>query len=482
MQNNQTGAPVYSMTIGGEPVMTTATIPVINPATGSVFAAAPDAGAAELDRAVSAARAAFAGWRATPLAERRARLIGAAERIEQNARELGALFTREQGRPAGFARQEIHAAAYWFRAMAAIDVPVEIAEDSETRRIEVHHEPLGVVCAIVPWNFPVLLAAWKIAPALVAGNTMVLKPSPFTPLCMLRIAELLRDVLPPGVLNVISGGDALGPMMTAHPGFAKISFTGSTATGKRVMESAARDLKRVTLELGGNDAAIVLPDVDVDAVAEALFFGAFYNTAQVCIATKRLYIHDDIYDALRDRLHAIARSARVGDGALKETQFGPLQNAPQYRRVKQLIEETRAAGHVLLEGGPVPEQGYFLPLTLVDNPPDDSRVVVEEAFGPILPLLRYRSIDEVVARANASEYGLAGAVWSADVDRALEVARRLDTGTVWINQNLQSTPQAPLGGHKHSGIGVENGLVGLLEFTQTKSIYIPRQAGYKTGF
>jgi len=470
------------MTIGGQAVSTAKTIPVVNPATGEPFAYAPDADAEELDAAVAAAQQAFPAWRALPAAERRALVIKAAERLEQNSKELGALFTREQGRPFGYARQEIFAAAYWLRAIAAIDIPVEIAEDSDARRVEVHHEPLGVVCAIVPWNFPVLLAAWKIAPALVAGNTMVLKPSPFTPLCMLRIAELLRDVLPPGVLNVISGGDALGPMMTAHPGFAKISFTGSTATGKRVMESAAKDLKRLTLELGGNDAAIVLPDVDVDAVAEALFFGAFYNSAQVCIATKRLYIHDAIYDAVRDRMHAIAQRAKVGDGMEKDTQFGPVQNAPQYRRVKQLMEETKAAGYRVLEGAPVPDKGYFLPLTLVDNPPDDARVVVEEAFGPILPLLRYQTIDEVVARANASEYGLAGAVWSADIEQAVAVAKRLETGTVWINQNLQTTPSAPLAGHKHSGLGVENGLAGLLEFTQPKTLYIPKQPGYKVGF
>ncbi|WP_028080686.1 aldehyde dehydrogenase family protein [Solimonas soli] len=474
--------PVYRMTIAGQAVDAAKTMPVVNPANGEAFALAPDAGTEELDAAVAAAQAAYPAWRALPSAERRALIVKAAERIEQHAKELGALFTREQGRPFAYAKQEIYGAAYWLRAMAAIEIPVEIAEDSEARRIEVYHEPLGVVCAIVPWNFPVMLAAWKIGPALVAGNTMVLKPSPFTPLCMLRIAELLRDVLPPGVLNVICGGDALGPLMTAHAGFAKISFTGSTATGKRVMEAAARDLKRLTLELGGNDAAIVLPDVDVDAVAEALFFGAFYNSAQVCIATKRLYIHDSIYDAVRDRLHAIAQRARVGDGMDKETQFGPLQNAPQYRRVKQLIEETKAAGHVVLEGAAVPEQGYFLPLTLVDNPPDDARVVVEEAFGPVLPLLRYHSIDEVIARANASEYGLAGAVWSADIGQAIEVAKRLETGTVWINQNLQTTPQAPLAGHKHSGVGVENGLPGLLEFTQPKTLYIPKKAGYKLGF
>jgi acyl-CoA reductase-like NAD-dependent aldehyde dehydrogenase len=357
-----------------------------------------------------------------------------------------------------------------------LDIPVDVTEDSDTRRIEVHHVPLGVVCAIVPWNFPVLLASWKIGPALMAGNTLVLKPSPFTPLCTLRIGELVRDSFPAGVINIISGGDALGPLMTAHPGFAKISFTGSTATGRRVMESAAKDLKRITLELGGNDAAIVLPDVDVDAVAAQLFEGAFHNTAQVCVATKRLYIHADIYDRLRDRLHQLARDLPVGDGAEQGNRYGPIQNEPQYRRVLALLDDARANGLTLLEGGPVPEKGYFVPLTLVDNPPEDSRVVVEEAFGPVLPLLKFTDIDDVVARANDSDYGLAGAVWSADVEAATAIAHRLDTGTVWINQNLQSTPFTPLAGAKQSGFGQENGVPGLLEFTRPKAIFIPKAA------
>lgn len=466
----------YQMMIDGKIVDTTARIDVRNPATGEVFETAPDANAADLDAAVAAANRAFPTWRDTPIAERKAALLKAAEVIEANADELASLFVQEQGRPLAGAKMEILGAAMWMKATTALDIPVDITEDSDSRRVEVHHVPLGVVCGIVPWNFPILLASWKIGPALMAGNTLVLKPSPFTPLCTLRIGELLRDAFPAGVFNVICGGDALGPLMTAHPGFAKISFTGSTATGRRVMESAAKDLKRITLELGGNDAAIVLPDVDVDAVAEQLFEGAFHNTAQVCVATKRLFIHADIYDKLRDRLHQLAKELPVGDGAQQGNRYGPVQNEPQYRRVMALLDDARANGLTLLEGGAVPEQGYFVPLTLVDNPPDDSRVVVEEAFGPVLPLLKFTDIDDVVARANDTEYGLAGAVWSADIEAATAIAHRLDTGTIWINQNLQSTPFTPLAGAKQSGFGQENGLPGLLEFTRPKALFIPKAA------
>ncbi|MBA2933811.1 aldehyde dehydrogenase family protein [Sphingomonas sp. CGMCC 1.13654] len=466
----------YTMTIGGRPASGDGTIDVVNPADGDVFAQAPRATAADLDAAVVAARAAFPAWRDTPIVERRRILSEAAQRIGEHAEALGRLFTREQGRPLPLAIQEVKGGAWWLRATTKLDLPVEVTEDSETRRIEVHHVPLGVVCAIVPWNFPVLLAMWKIAPALLAGNTMVLKPSPFTPLCMLKIGELLRGLVPDGVLNIVTGGDELGPMMTSHPGFAKISFTGSTATGKRVMESAAKDLKRVTLELGGNDAAIVMPDIDLDAVVEQIFHGAFYNSAQVCIATKRMYIHEDIYDALRDRLHEIARRVTVGDGAAPGTDYGPIQNKPQHDRVMALIDEAKASGLTLLQGKEVPAKGYFVPITIVDNPPEDAHVVTEEAFGPILPLLKFRDIDDVIARANDSDYGLGGAVWSRDINKAVEIARRMDTGTIWINQNLQNTPFTPFAGAKQSGIGVENGAAGLLEFTQPRTIFIPKAA------
>jgi acyl-CoA reductase-like NAD-dependent aldehyde dehydrogenase len=469
------------MLIDGALVAADATIDVVNPATGEPFAACPDASAADLDRAVAAARRAFPGWAATDIAER-ARLIGkAADAIEAAADELAALFTREQGRPTHFAREEIVGGAQWLRAITTMAIPVEVSEDSETRRVETRYEPLGVVCAIVPWNFPILLACWKIGPALFTGNTLVLKPSPFTPLCALRIGELFRDIFPAGVINIISGGDALGPKMTAHPGFAKISFTGSTATGKRVMESAARDLKRITLELGGNDAAIVMPDVDLDAVAQKIFFGAFFNSAQICVATKRLYVHEAIYDALRDRLHQIAQHAPIGDGSEQGTLFGPIQNAPQYLRVRELIDDARASGLTLLQGADVPAQGYFIPLTIVDNPPEDARVVREEAFGPVLPMMRFTEVEDVIARANDSDYGLAGAVWSADIDAAVGIARRLETGTVWINENLNSTPFTPFGGAKQSGFGVEGGVAGLLEYMQPRTLFIPKVAATTAG-
>lgn len=464
----------YSMLIDG--VLTTGggSLDVVNPATGQAFATCPRASAQDLDRAVNAAAQAFTSWKLTDIDHRKALLRQAGDIILAHADELAGIFTREQGRPLPLALQEVQGAGQWFHATAALDLPVDITEDTQTRRIEVHHVPLGVVCGIVPWNFPVLLAAWKIAPAILAGNTIVLKPSPFTPLCTLRIGELLKDVFPKGVLNILSGGDELGPMMTAHKGFAKITFTGSTATGKRVMEAASRDLKRVTLELGGNDAAIVLPDVDPAKVSEQLFMGAFFNSAQVCVATKRLYVHDDIYDRVRDHLVTLIENAPVGDGSQQGVLFGPVQNLPQYNRVNALIEEARAEGLTLHQGSIPSGNGYFIPLTLVDNPPETSRVVQEEAFGPVLPLLRFHSVDEVIARANDTEYGLAGAVWSADIEQAASIAARLDTGTVWINQNLQSTPLTPLAGHKQSGIGVENGVYGLMEFTQPKAIYIPK--------
>lgn len=468
----------YTMTIGGAPVAGNAQITVINPATGTAFATAPDCSRDELDQAVAAAQRAFKSWKNVPIAERQAMVRKAGAALAAHAEELARLFTREQGRPVDAARMEIDGAAQWLQAVSTMSPPTHVSEDSAAQFIETRYVPLGVVCAIAPWNFPVTLSMWKVAPALVAGNTMVLKPSPFTPLCTLKIGEIFRDILPPGVLNVVSGGDQLGPWMTEHPGFAKISFTGSTATGKAVLASAAKDLKRVTLELGGNDAAIVMPDVDLDEVAQRIFMGAFFNTAQICVATKRLYIHASIYDGLRDRLVGLAKAIKVGDGGEQGTVLGPIQNKRQYERVLALIDDARKSGLTLLEGAGVPDGGgYFIPVTIVDNPPENSRVVQEEAFGPVLPLLKFKDVDDVVARANASDYGLAGAIWSKNEAQAIEIAKRLETGTVWINQNLNLRPDTPFGGMKQSGFGVENGMEGLLEFMAPQSIYLARSAG-----
>jgi len=465
----------YAMTIDGRAVTGKATIDVVNPATGEVFASAPDCSKEQLDEAVAAAQKAFKGWRDTPIADRQAMVSRAADLLLAHADEMARLFTREQGRPVDAARQEIQGAAAWMKAVAQMEPPVHVSEDSDTQFIETRYVPLGVVCAIAPWNFPVNLAMWKVAPALVAGNTMVLKPSPFTPLCTLKIGQLFAEIFPAGVFNVVSGGDDLGPMMTAHPGFAKISFTGSTATGKRVMESAAKDLKRLTLELGGNDASIVLPDVDLDSVAQTIFMAAFYNTAQICVATKRLYVHEDVYDGLRDRLAAIAGAVKVGNGVEQGTVLGPIQNKRQYDRVMELLEDARANDLTLIQGAAVPDgAGYFVPVTIVDNPPEDSRVVQEEAFGPILPMIKFSDIDDVIERANTSEYGLAGAVWSADTAKATAIARRLETGTVWVNQFINLRPDTIFAGRKNSGFGVENGMEGLLEYMAPQAVYVAK--------
>ncbi|MCI4645295.1 MAG: aldehyde dehydrogenase family protein [Hyphomonadaceae bacterium] len=469
----------YRMLINGELVGSGARLDVINPATGEVLAQAPDCSREQLDAAVAAAQAAFPAWRDTPHAERAAKLGEAAGIIQAHGEELKSLLTAEQGKCHDEAFFEVMGGAGWLQAVASLDIAEQMNPTEPGRSSRTVHVPIGVVGAISPWNFPVLLSMWKVAPALAAGNTLVLKPSPFTPLTILRIAELLKDVFPAGVLNVVTGGDNLGPWMTSHPGMDKISFTGSTATGKKVMESASRDLKRVTLELGGNDAAIVLKDADIATSAKALAWGAFRNTGQVCINAKRIYVADEIYDDFAEAFVAEVESYVVGDGAEQGVQLGPIQNKRQYERVRDLLADCRANGYSFLTGGEETGEGpgYFLPLTVVDNPPDESRIVREEPFGPVVPLLRYNSVDEVLERANASEFGLAGSVWGADLDIAEQVAMKLETGTVWINEIHQVSPFEPFAGHKQSGMGVENGLAGLLEYTLPKTITRALPAG-----
>ena len=461
----------YAMTIGGASVGGGATFDVVNPATETVLAQAPDATREQLDAAVDAARAAFPGWAATPIDQRRALLNALGDAILAQVDPLKRLLTAEQGKPHGDAEAEIGGAGMWLKGAATLDLPVTINEDSVERYSETRRVPIGVVGAIAPWNFPMILAMFKVGPALLAGNTMVLKPSPFTPLTTLKFGELAASILPPGVLNVVSGGDALGPWMTEHPGIDKVSFTGSTATGRRVMQSASATLKRVTLELGGNDPAIVMPDVDVEKTAEDLFWAAFRNNGQICIATKRLYVHADVYEPLKAALVAYAKTVTIGDGAEQGTQIGPINNKPQYDRVLDLIRDSRAQGHTFLIGGEAPDTpGYFIPVTIIDNPPEDSRIVQEEQFGPVLPLIRFDDVEDVIAKANATDYGLGASVWGGDEDRAFAIAERIASGTVWVNETQHLTPFAAFGGMKQSGLGVEGGLDGLFEYTNAMTI------------
>lgn len=464
-----------SLTIDGKAVRAERAFPVIDPATGSAFAEAPDATREQLDHAMAAAEAAFKGWRRDE-ARRRQVLVACADAIQARVGELARTLTQEQGKPLARATEEIVGCAVWFRYTAGLEIPVEVVRDDAEARVEVRRRPLGVVGAITPWNFPVLLAVWKVAPALLGGNTVVLKPSPFTPLATLQLGEVLRDVVPPGVLNVISGGDELGGWITGHPAVRKVSFTGSVATGKKVAAAAAPDLKRVTLELGGNDAAIVLDDVDPKAVAPKLFWGAFANSGQVCSAIKRVYVPDALYEPLAAELAAIARGVKVGSGLDSSSELGPVNNAPQFARVRELVDDARAkGGRILAGGGPVPgASGYFFQPTIVADLDDGTRLVDEEQFGPALPIVRYRDVDDALRRANATHFGLSGSIWSSRPERARELAPEMECGTVWINQHLAILPNVPFGGAKWSGIGVENGPWGLLGFTELQVVNVAK--------
>jgi acyl-CoA reductase-like NAD-dependent aldehyde dehydrogenase len=461
----------FVMTVGGDSIPTEGAFGVRNPATGEVFAEAPECSREQLDAAFDAASKAGRDWKADE-AVRRATLLKVADVLLASAGEIAPVLTAEQGKPLADANIEVFAAAIWCQYFGNLETPPQVIQDDDDAFVEVVRRPLGVVAAITPWNFPLTLAFWKIAPALLAGNTMVLKPSPFTPLSTLKVGELLRDVLPPGVLNVVSGGDALGAWMTSHPVPRKISFTGSIETGKRVAASAAPDLKRVTLELGGNDPAIVLDDADVGTVAAAIFEGAFSNNGQVCSAIKRVYVPEAMYDDVVDALAARAKTTKVGDGTDPESKLGPINNEPQYERVKELVADALSQGARAASGGHAMDRpGYFFEPTILAGLTDGTRIVDEEQFGPALPVISYRDESDVIDRANATHFGLSGSVWSADGDRAAAVAAQLECGTAWVNTHLALSPQQPFGGFKWSGVGVENGPWGLAEFTEFQAMH-----------
>ena len=466
----------YKNLINGEMIDTGEWLDVVNPANEQVIGQVPACGKDELDKAVAAARAAFKTWKKTSFEERQAACMAISGAIKANAEELYRLLTSEQGKPHEQAKGEIYGAAGMSAAQATLKLEDVINEDSDTRLSRTRRVPVGVVGGIVPWNFPVMMAIQKIIPALMSGCTIVLKPSPFTPLTTLRIAELIADKVPAGTVNIITGEDSLGPLITSHPDIDKITFTGSTATGKKIMEGASADLKRITLELGGNDASIVMPDADPKKVAEQLFWSSFSNAGQICIAAKRIYIHEDIYDELSQAIADYAKNVVVGDGAEQGTGVGPIQNKKQYDRVLELIQDAKDNGYKFLLGGDTDPSGsgYFVPLTILDNPPEDARIVAEEQFGPVMPLMKFSTEEEVIAKANNSEYGLAGAVWTANPEKGVEIAEQLETGTVWVNEFLHLSPFAPFGGHKQSGFGAEYGLDGLKEFTYPQVITVKK--------
>ncbi|MFC3568170.1 aldehyde dehydrogenase family protein [Paracoccus simplex] len=460
----------YRLLIDGKLVAGDMTMAVVNPANEQVLAEAPRASRAQLDAAVAAARTAFPGWAARPIEERRALILQIAEALDARAEEFARLLTQEQGKPLPEAQAEILYTCAFIRHLAGYDLPVKVIEDNDSRLVRQFRKPLGVVGAIIPWNFPVLIVAFKLPLALLAGNTMVVKPAPTTPLTTLKLGEIIAGILPPGVVNIVTDQNDLGAALTAHPDVAKISFTGSTATGQKIMASAASTIKRLTLELGGNDAAIVLPGADPAKVAPGLFAGAFMNAGQVCLAIKRAYVHDSIYEDVCARLAALAEAAVVGDGLQQGTTIGPLQNRMQFEKVRGFLDSARADGRILA-GGEVSEgPGFFIRPTIVADVRDGDRIVDEEQFGPILPVIRFEDVESAVASANRLDLGLGGSVWGEDRALARSVAERMESGTVWINKHLDFGPNMPFGGAKQSGLGVEFAEEGLHEFTQIRIV------------
>jgi acyl-CoA reductase-like NAD-dependent aldehyde dehydrogenase len=468
--NENSVANELGLLINGKLVEGADTLDVINPATGRKLMTAPRADRAQLELAVAAAKTAFPAWSATPLQQRGALLVKLAEALEAQQADFVRLLTQEQGKPLPQSLFEITYSIALLRYFATLDLPLEVLKEDAAQKVVRLHKPLGVVAAITAWNLPLLLLTIKLAPALLAGNTVVAKPAPTTPLTTLKFGELCARILPPGVVNIIVDQNDLGADLTSHPDVAKIAFTGSTATGKKVMAGAAGTLKRLTLELGGNDAAIVLEDADPKEVAPKIYAAATFISGQACIAIKRVYVHESIYDAVCDELGRLARETVVGDGLEPDTQMGPIQNKAQFDRVKGFLEDARRHGKIVAGGKVLEREGYFVQPTIVRDISDNARLVREEQFGPVLPVLRFSDLDEGIARANDTEFGLGGSVWSSDRDRAFEVATRINSGTVWVNRHLDVGLDTPFAGAKQSGIGVEEGQEGLEEFTQATII------------
>lgn len=458
----------FTHTIDGTGSASPTSFGVIDPSTGQVFANCPDATRHQLDQAVESAHRALRTWRVLPGAQRRTYLLALAAALREHGETLAALLTREQGKPLFLAREEVERSACALEALTGPTLEPEVLIDDAIERVEIHYQPLGVVGAITPWNVPLFLAVTKIAQALHTGNVIVVKPSPYTPLTTLELGRIGRSVLPPGVLSVLAGSDELGRWMTEHEGIAKLSFTGSVRTGKRVMASAATSLKRLTLELGGNDAAIVLPDAQPAAIAERIFWAAFYNSGQTCMAIKRLYVHEAVYETMCTELTRLARQTKVGAGTEPGVRMGPVQNRMQFDIVLDVLREIRAfpGARILTGGSARAGTGYFIEPTIVADVAEGCRLVDEETFGPVLPVIRFSNIDDAVARANNSRMGLGGSVWTQDLALGTAIAQRLEVGTAWVNHHLNADMRIPFGGAKESGLGREFGLAGLKSYTE----------------
>ena len=447
---------------------------VMNPATGGALASCPRADREQLEEAVQAAKRAFSSWSVTPVAKRKDALLALADALSARTEQFARILTQEQGKPLGDAEGEVAESVNLLRGFAAMDLSPRVLRDVEHELIIQQDAPLGVVAVITAWNFPLWLLTVKLAPALLAGNTVVAKPAPTTPLSSLLFGELCAQFLPPGVCNVITDQNDLGDALTGHPDIAKITFTGSTQTGRKVMAQAAGTLKRITLELGGNDPAIVMDDADVAETAAKIFAGAMINAGQLCTAIKRVYVPARMYDSMCEELVRLADQVILGDGMDVTTQMGPVQNQAHFNRMNSLLESASKEGTVIAGGYALERPGYFVRPTVVRDIDHKARLVREEQFGPILPILAYDTTEEAITRANDSIYGLTATVWGRDAHRAFEVAKQLECGTVWVNRHLELPMDIAVGGVKQSGLGVELGAEGLREFTQRRVVNVGR--------
>jgi acyl-CoA reductase-like NAD-dependent aldehyde dehydrogenase len=467
----------YPLIVDGQLITTGKMLEVDNPADGSIVGQCPTADLALLDRAVAAARKALPAWSATPDSERAAKLMQIGDLIEKHHAELAELVTREQGKPQNGmgANVEAGGTAAWARVTAGLSIPVETIQDDATGKITIERRPVGVVGSITPWNWPMLIAAWHVMPALRAGCTVVNKPASCTPLSTLRLYELMNSVLPPGVVNCIAGPGVIGDRMSKHPGINKIVFTGSTGTGKSVLAGTVETVKRVTLELGGNDAGIILPGTKIDPLLEKLFWGCFINGGQTCAALKRLYVHASQYEEVASKFADYVAKIPVGNGMDPQSLIGPVTNAAQREVVSSFVEDARKKGARVLTGGKMPSgPGYFYPLTVVADCTDDMLLVKEEQFGPAIPLIKYQTVEEAIARANALDVGLGGSVWGNDIAEATRYAVRLECGTTWVNQHGGLHPLACFGGVKTSGLGTEFNVDGLKEYMTIQTVNVAR--------
>ena len=450
----------------GEPT----SLSVINPATLEEIDEVPNSTSANIDAAITDANKTASSWAQS--AERPDQLLACARILKGNTLQIARLLTQEQGKPLREAMEEVMGASHWLRTVAECG-PLPVRQISTPKgKASVEYRPVGTVAAITPWNYPIILAMWKIAPALLAGNCVIVKPSPFTPLATTEICKLFADHLPPAVLQVVTGDDQTGRALIAHPGIGHISLTGSVAAGRSVGAQAGADLKSVTLELGGNDAALVLDDADPAQIASDLFSAAFKNCGQTCTAIKRIYVHRSRHDELVDALADLAKEVVIGDGLKPGTQMGPICNSPQHQKVKNLLADALQRGGTKLDSSKLPDlPGYFQQPTIVTDLSDDAPLVAEEQFGPLLPVLSYDDTREAITRINRSEFGLGGSVWSTDPDRAAAIADQLECGTSWVNQHSLTDPSVPFSGIKSSGLGSANGQEGLEEFTRVRVKY-----------